>query len=72
MLAARVHFSLWLTKKDGSTMIQLVISGVSINGGTPNGWFINENPLKMHDLGNLGVPLFQETSICRVTPNVEP
>ena len=53
-------------------MIQLVISGVSINGGTPNGWFINENPLKMHDLGNLGVPLFQETSICRVTPNVEP
>ena len=26
----------------------------------PNGWFILENTIKMHDLG---VPLFQETSI---------
>ena len=34
---------------------------VSINSDTPNGWFIEENPMKMDDLGVLP---FQETLIC--------
>ena len=39
---------------------------VSINGVPKNGWFVREYPINMDDLG---VPLFQETSIY-VTYNI--
>ena len=29
----------------------------------PNGWFIRENPIEIHKMDDLGVPLFQETAI---------
>ena len=32
--------------------------GVSINGGTPNAWFIRENPIQMDD--GWGYPYFRE------------
>ena len=33
--------------------------GISVNGGTPK-WMVYKNPIRMNDLG---VPLFQETSM---------
>ena len=44
--------------------------GGSINGGgTQNGWYIMKNLIKMDDLG---VPLFQETSICHLVQRAKP
>ena len=39
---------------------KLYVCGCFQNSGTPNGWFIMKNSIKMDDLG---VPLFSETSM---------
>ena len=50
-----VHSSSWrLHALHTAVFVQI---GVSINGGTQNGWFIVENPIKMDDLG---VPHFRK------------
>ena len=41
------------------------IWGGSTTGGTPDGWFVTENPIKIHDLG---VPPFQEPPIYSKVP----
>jgi len=43
----------------------VVIWGFPEVGVFKNGWFTMENPIKMYDLG---VPLFQETTISHVSP----
>ena len=48
--SASDHYSgLWLW--DFGFSKQMWDMGVSINGGTPNGWFMMENPFRMDDLG---------------------
>ena len=48
--------------------ITKIYMGGSINGGTPNGWFIRENRIKMDDLGE---PPVQETSVYILLSHVE-
>ena len=38
--------------------------GVSINGGTPNGWFIMENPIKMGWFG--GTPILGNLHMVKI------
>jgi hypothetical protein len=55
----------WLEKFPATTFDPLIgrflSMEVSINSDIPNGWFIEENPMKMDDLGVLP---FQESLIC--------